>query len=154
MDFITYAQYQAIYGSTELTETAFNLLKYDAQRIMDNATTCVDGFHKLRVAFPEDEFDVEAIKMTCAKIIHYIHLIEEAGKLVSTGNGNHGTKINSVSSGSESISYDNSKSSIEQASQNITAKEQLLFSLVREGLSGTKDKNGVNLLYGGEYVFG
>ena len=70
-----------------------------------------------------------------------------------TSNGLHGKVVSSVSAGNESISYavGSSGSSVDKAITDISERNKLISSVVRECLSGISDANGVNLLYMGVY---
>lgn len=157
--YITFDEYTALYPQIE--ETVFNRLSYDAGRHIDRLTTGIDGVKKLKTAFPTDEDSVQAVKYCTAKIINLLLQIQEAEKSASLGrgytqteNGLQGKVISSVSAGNESISFSTGSaqtSAIDAAVSDLTARDKLIYSTVREYLSGAQDDNGVNLLYMGVY---
>lgn len=157
--YITYEDYTEKYDPIE--EKAFNRLAYDAGRHIDRFTTGVDGVKKLKVAFPVDEDSAEAVKHCAANIINVLFQIYEAEKSASMGrgftqteNGLQGKVVSSVSAGNESISYSTgtaNASSVDAAISDLSARDNLIRSIIREYLSGVQDANGVNLLYMGVY---
>ena len=72
---------------------------------------------------------------------------------IQTENGLQGKVVTSVSAGNESISYSATapKTTVDTAVTDPAAKDRLVFSTIREYLSGVNDSNGVNLLYMGVY---
>lgn len=140
----------------------FDRLRWECSKLVDNATTGVDGYRKLKNAFPIDENDVEAVKRCLCRLIDLRRQIEDAEKSVLAAQSyvqrEDGTviskKITSISSGSESISYANSvgdSSVISAAVNDKSARDALYRSTIAEYLSGVADSNGVNLLYMGVY---
>lgn len=165
----TYAEYDyyvSLYGEESMTENMFKIFSYDACRKIDHITTGVDNVKKLKVAFPTDEDDIEAIKRCTCKIINIMHSIQEAEKRINSSKGYtkredgtlQGKIVSSVTSGNESISYSvNGNSSeatmIDKVLTDRQAQEKLYRDTVLEYLSGTGDANGVNLLYMGPYPY-
>ena len=157
--YITFDQFTTLYDHVD--EKLFNRLAFDAERIIDNHTTGLDGVKKLRVAFPSDEYDAAAVMHCTGNIVNLLHQIHEAEQTLNaargyteTENGLQGKVISQIQSGSESISYSEAKhsnSSIDAAVADKAARDKLIASTIREYLSGTKDANGVNLLYMGRY---
>ena len=157
--YITFDEYTALYPQIE--ETVFNRLSYDACRRIDRLTTGIDGVKKLKTAFPTDEDSAQAVKHCVAKIINLLLQIQEAETSASlergyiqTENGLQGKVISSVSAGNESISFATGSaraSAIDAAVSDLSARDNLIYSTVREYLSGVQDANGVNLLYAGGY---
>ena len=79
-------------------------------------------------------------------------LQREADKKAETeAEGNKTVK--SVSAGNESISYDTGSGLISKVLSDKSAQARLYADTINEYLRGTKDKNGVNLLFGGAYPF-
>lgn len=162
MRYIDYEYFVALYGYETVTEQQFNRLAWDAERAIDNYTTGVDGLRKLRVAFPTDEDDAEAVKRCVCKLVEVMVQIEQAQEQTKNASGfvtrEDGTVVNkvvsSVSSGSESIHYATSNSNMTEIDLAVTdssAKNRLFERIVRECLTGITDANGVNLLFGGPY---
>ena len=164
MAYVNYEYYRSLYAESEIEETVFNRLSYDACRRIDRITTGVDEVKKLKVAFPTDEDDAEAVKRCACKIIDIMINIQEAEKRVNTSKGyttrNDGTLqgkvITSVSSGNESITYSSNGSGttlIDKVLSDKNAQEKLYRDTIVEYLSGVGDANGVNLLYMGPYPY-
>lgn len=158
--YITIEEYNNMH--TAVLETSlFNRLAFEACRVMDIHTTGVDGVKKLKIAFPTDEDDADAVKYCAAKIINLLFQIQEAEAAASVGRGYTETAqglqrkiISRVESGNEAVSYSETKlsnSSIDAAVSDVSARKALLSSTIREYLSGICDANGVNLLYMGKY---
>ena len=163
MAYADYSRYTSIYGEGSISEIDFNRFSYDASRYMDYCTTGVDGVKKLKIAHPTDADDAEAVIRCACALIHDMSEIDAAEKraasvrgLVQREDGTvTGAVVSSVSSGSESISYSVSsgQSAIDAAVASEDEHRKLYFATVRKYLSGVKDANGVNLLYGGAYPY-
>ena len=145
---VSYAEFIEVYGSGALTLTAFNRFEFDAEVILDDWTTGIDGVHKLRVAFPTDPIDVAAIKRCVIELTKASADIDNIIQLSASGDGG---VVASKSSGSESISYRNDTSALLAAAKDAGTREAYIGMIVRRYLSGRSDANGVNLLYGGVY---
>ena len=160
MSYIDYEYFKSLYP--EIPEADFNRLSWEACRKMDVLTTGIDNVKKLKVAFPTDEDDAEAVKRcACAlvDILYQIKQAEETAKSVSgyteTENGLQGKVISSVSAGNESISYAVGKSAtaetwLDKALSDSAELDKKLNGTIREYLSGINDANGVPLLYLGD----
>lgn len=162
MGYITQAEYLGLYPNDINIVTDFKMLEWSARRILDDITTGVDGFCKLKSAFPERCDDVEAVKRSQAMLIHnyYEFLLQDRARENSEamsgsggGNGYASGIIEQVSSGTETIKYavDASASSSTGFLARAKAREEFLRTQADRYLIGTKDKNGVNLLYRGAY---
>lgn len=156
MKYVDYNFFSSVYPG--ITESEFDRIGYEAERVLENATTGIDGVKKLRVAFPTDEDDAEAVKRCVCKLIDAMHQIEEAqaaaGYFIREDGTMTGKTISSVSSGSESVSYSSggaSTSTFAAAAADDSQKAQLLYGIVRSYLGGVTDANGVNLLFMGRY---
>ena len=161
-----YDYYISLYGEEAIQENVFNRFSYDACRKIDHLTTGVDNVKKLKVAFPTDEDDIEAIKRCTCKIINIMSSIQEAEKRINSSKGYtkredgtlQGKIVSSVTSGNESISYSvhgngSEATLIDKVLSDKQAQERLYRDTVQEYLSGTGDANGVNLLYMGPYPY-
>ena len=62
MAYIDYEYYKNLFGEKAIPEQDFNRLVWDSCKKIDNATTGVDNVKKLKIAFPKDEDDAEAVK--------------------------------------------------------------------------------------------
>lgn len=160
--YITFEQFGMLYDPIE--EKLFNRLSFDAERLMDNHTTGVDGIKKLRIAFPTDEYAITAV-MHCAgsivNLLNQIHKAEQAAEIgrgyTETAQGLQRKIISRVESGNEAISYSETKlsnSSIDAAVADKSVRDAIIASTIKEYLSGVTDANGVGLLYMGPYPRG
>lgn len=165
MAYATLAEYAKLYGDETLDEAGFSRLVWEAEQLMDTATTGVDGVRKLRRAFPADEHDAEAVRRCACALVDVLRQIGEAAEsirkaqaLVDNADGTVQSRlVASRSSGSESISYATGSAAraggtaIDAAVSDQTARARLLEDTVRRYLSGVPDANGVNLLFLGRY---
>lgn len=157
MAYVDIDTYKTIYG--DIDETTFNRFLWDASRILDSETSGVDGYRKLKYAFPVDEEDLETVKRCACVLINTMYRVEEAEKeaknsFVEREDGTVvGKVVSSVSSGSESISYSTSSAStvVDKIISGALDAVELYRGTIRRYLSGVPDANGVNLLYGGVY---
>lgn len=160
MSYIALSEYNELYDPID--ERLFNRFSVEASRIMDIHTTGIDNVKKLKIYFPTDEDDAEAVKHCAAKLIYTLNQINqaEATALESRGyeateQGMRGKVISSMSSGSESISYTtggNASATVyDAAAKDKAARDKLLSEIVWEYLSGIPDANGVGLLFMGMY---
>lgn len=145
--YVDYAFYKTLYGTT-VDETVFNRLIWNAEKLVKNAVTGVDGRCKLDFAFPDVAYDAEAVKRCECALVDIMAKIEKA-ETEAEGN----KTVKSVSAGNESISYDTGSGLIGKVLSNKSAQARLYADTINEYLRGTKDKNGVNLLFGGAYPF-
>lgn len=145
--YVDYEFYKTLYGTT-VDETVFNRIIWNAEKLVKNAVTGVDGRCKLDFAFPDVEYDAEAVKRCeCA----LLDIMAKINKAETEAEGNKTVK--SVSAGNESISYDTGSGLIGKVLSDKSAQARLYADTINEYLRGTKDKNGVNLLFGGAYPF-
>ena len=162
--YVNYEYYKSLYGEKAIQETDFNRFLWDAEREIDKATSGVDGVRKLQIAFPTSDYDAEAVKRCICALIEFLKQIEDAernannvGQYTERADGSlQGKVVSSVSAGNESISYAVGKSvdtSIVNAIKNSQNKEMEIYSFITSRLSGIADANGVNLLYGGPYLY-
>lgn len=139
----------------------FEIKASEAYRIMEKHTTGIDGTKKLKIAFPVDEDDANAVKHCWCKVIEILYQLRDAENAAAIGRGYtetaHGLQrkiISRVESGNEAVSYSETKLSdslIDAAVSNLSTRTALMSHVIREHLSGVCDANGVNLLYMGEY---
>ena len=145
--YVDYAFYKTLYGTT-VDEKVFNRLIWNAEKLVKNAVTGVDGRCKLDFAFPDVAYDAEAVKRCECALVNIMAKIEKA-ETEAEGN----KTVKSVSAGNESISYDTGSGLIGKVLSNKSAQARLYADTINEYLRCTKDKNGVNLLFGGAYPF-
>lgn len=145
--YVDYEFYKTLYGTT-VDETAFNRLIWNAEKLVKNDVTGVDGRCKLDFAFPDVAYDAEAVKRCECALVNIMAKIEKA-EIEAEGN----KTVKSVSAGNESISYDTGSGLIGKVLSDKSAQARLYADTINEYLRGTKDKNGVNLLFGGAYPF-
>ncbi len=139
--------------------STFDRLAFEANKLMDKYTTGVDGVRKLRDFFPED--DADDVKYTASKLVNTLYQLHEIEQIASetrgytkTENGLQRKVISRLEAGNESISYMEAQAStteIDKAANDGSKREALLARIIRDGLSGVTDRNGVNLLYMGVY---
>lgn len=156
--YITYSEYTQLHGAVD--NIGFSRLAFNACRYLDRLTTGVDGVKKLKVAFPVDEDSAAAVKHCAADIVNILLQIQEAEQSASAGrgyeateNGVRGKVVSSVTAGNESISYSagGQSTALDAAISDPAARDKLIYSTIRQYLSGVQDANGVNLLYMGVY---
>lgn len=145
--YVDYEFYKNLYGTT-VDETVFNRLIWNAEKLVKNAVTGVDGRCKLDFAFPDVAYDAEAVKRCECALVDIMAKIDKA-ETEAEGN----KTVKSVSAGNESISYETGSGLIGKVLSDKSAQARLYADTINEYLRGTKDKNGVNLLFGGAYPF-
>lgn len=161
MSYIALSEYNELYDP--INERLFNRFSVEASRIMDIHTTGIDNVKKLKIYFPTDEDDAEAVKHCAAKLIYTLNQINQAEVTAlesrgyeSTDHGMRGKVISSISAGNESISYatngNSSATAYDAAAKDRTVRDKLLAEIVRDYLRGVSDANGVGLLYMGVYT--
>lgn len=164
MAYVDYEYYKSLYGEEAIPEAYFNRLLRDAEREVDKATSGVDGVKKLRVAFPTDEYNADAVKYCVCSLIDFLKQIEDAernansvGQYTERADGSlQGKVVSSVSAGNESISYAVGKSTdtaISNAIKDLQSRDMAVYQFIASKLSGVSDANGVNLLFGGRYPY-
>ena len=164
MAYVDFVYYKTLYGEKAVTEADFNRLSWDAEREIDKATSGVDSVRKLKVAFPTNEEDAEAVKRCVCALVDFLNQMETAernansvGQYTERADGSlQGKVVSSVSAGNESISYAVGKSAdtaISNAIKDLQSKEVAIHQLIASRLSGVSDANGVNLLFGGKYPY-
>ena len=164
MAYIDYEYYKTLYGEKALAEADFNRLLWDAEREIDKATSGVDGVRKLKVAFPENDYDAEAVKRCVVELVNFLYKLEEAennansvGQYTERADGSlQGKVVSSVSAGNESISYaigNNADTAISTAIRDLQSRDKVVYSFIASRLAGIPDANGINLLYMGPYLY-
>ena len=160
MAYATYEDYTGLYGAGRLDEAGFARLLWEAERVMDQATTGVDGVVKLRAAMPREEQAAQAVRRCACALTELLARLEQAAESVSLGREHtenaDGTLqprlVAARSSGSESVTYAvGSASAVDAAVGDPAAWRQLTDDTVRRYLAGVPDANGVNLLFMGPY---
>ena len=101
------------------------------------------------------------MKFTAAQLVNTLYQIYEAEQAanmsrgyIETENGLQRKIISRVEAGNEAISYmegQGNTTAIDTAAKDTAAKRKMLFNIIRDGLTGVEDANGVNLLYMGVY---
>ena len=160
--YATAEKFAALYPSAP--SDAYTRFAWDAQRYIDNATMTVDGVKKLQYAFPTDEDDAEAVQRCMCAVINALSEVDAArtavnaaGGYIATDSGYRSANVKSVSAGGESITYGSdsaTESDIARAARSNGELKSYVLSIIEGFLRGTKDDNGVNLLYGGRYPLG
>ena len=157
--YITFDDNTKLYDPVE--EKVFNRLAFDACRYVDIHTTGIDNVKKLRLYFPTDEDDAQAVKNCVAKLVNFLAQVQEAETAIAMGRGYTETEnglqrkiVSRVEAGNEAISYMESNagsSVIDKAAADKSIKDKLVSDIIRDCLSGVTDANGINLLYMGAY---
>ena len=160
MEILTYPEYRS-FGGADIDSVTFARLSWLARKKLKYYTTGVDGYSKLKHAFPVDPDDAESVKRCMCEVVSLLNQIEAAEQLADavrgyteTENGLQRKVISRVESGNEAISYmegSGISSAIDAAVSDTFAREKLLRDTIREYLSGVSDANGVNLLFMGRY---
>ena len=164
MAYVDYEYYKSLYGEKAITETDFNRLLWDAEKEINKATSGVDNVRKLKVAFPVNEEDAEAVKRCVCSLVEFLKQIEDAernansvGQYTERADGSlQGKVVSSVSAGNESISYAVGKSvdtAISNAIKDLQSQDMAVYQFIASRLSGVFDANGVSLLFGGRYPY-
>ena len=164
MAYVDYEYYKTLYGEKALAEADFNRLRWDAEREIDKATSGVDGVRKLKISFPVNEEDAEAVKRCVCALVEFLNQVEIAernanslGQYAERADGSlQGKVVSSVSAGNESISYAVGKSAdtaISNAIKDLQSRDMAVYQFITSRLSGVSDANGVNLLFGGRYLY-
>ena len=165
MSYIDYEFYTSLYDENAIPKEVFERLSWDACRRMDMLTTGIDNVKKLKMAFPTDEDDAEAVKRCACALVDILYQIKQAEETArsasgytETENGLQGKVISSVSAGNESISYAVGKSAtaetwLDKALSDSAELDKKISGTIRDYLSGISDANGVNLLFMGEYPY-
>lgn len=158
-----YDFYVSLYGDS-LNETDFRRLSFDASRLMDRHTSGIDGYKKLKYAFPTDADDAEAVMRCMCELVKLSADIEEEEKRIRLASETvvredgtvTGRVVSSVSSGAESVSYSTGtggETAVSAAVSDPESRRRLFTETVRKYLGGVKDAAGINLLYMGEYPY-
>lgn len=164
MAYVDYEYYKSLYGEKAISKADFNRLLWDAEREVDKATSGVDNVRKLKVAFPTNEEDAEAVKRCVCALVEFLNQVEIAernansvGQYTERADGSlQGKVVSSVSAGNESISYAVGKSAdtaVSNALKDVQSRDRVVYQLIASRLSGISDSNGVNLLFGGRYPY-
>lgn len=148
--------YQTEYGG-KVIESADDFTHFirKAERRIDVITG-----RKLQFAFPTKEKDKEAVQNCLCELADFLYQLDSYQRaamdsvgVVTQADGTvTGKIITSISSGSESIGYSakgSADTSIMEAAKDKKVADAMISSMVRDGLSGVPDANGVNLLYAG-----
>lgn len=140
-----WAGYAALYPDGP-GEDGFERLAWEAERLMERATTGADGVCKLTAAPPTVPAAVQAAERCRAALVHLLWQMERTEGLTERGDGSvAGRVVTAVTAGSESVTY--------AAPETLSDQERQarIDRTVERYLAGTPDGNGVNLLYMGKY---
>lgn len=148
MAFVEYDYFVSLYGADAVDSASFNRILWNAEKLVKEATTGFDGICKLDVAFPTLDNDIEAVKRCVCEVVNTMNQLERAER-----NASDGKVIASMSAGNESISYAVGAGLIGSVLSDRKAQTKLLNDTIDSYLRGTKDNNGVNLLYRGAYPY-
>lgn len=151
-----YNYYRTEYGG-KMSAGDFKQFDRKAERRIDSITS-----DKLQFAFPVNERDVEVVKDCVCELADLLWQIdsynnvamESIGTVAQEDGTVKGKVITSISSGSESIGYSaggSANTAIMEAAKDKKVADTMIYGMVRDGLSGVPDANGVSLLYAGAY---
>lgn len=149
-----YEYYQTEYGG-KMSADDYKRFERRAERRIDGITG-----NKLQFAFPTNERDVEAVKDCVCELADFLYQIdsyntaamESMGTVAQADGTVKGKVITSISSGSESIGYSaagSASTATMEAAKDKKVADTMVYGIVRDGLGGVPDSNGVNLLYAG-----
>ena len=148
--------YQTKYGG-KVIESAADFPHFG--RKAEHRIDAITG-RKLQFAFPKKKKDREAVKDCFCELTEFLYQLDtyqrvamdSAGVVTQADGTVTGKVITSISSGSESIGYSTKGSadtSLMEAAKDKKVADAMINSMVRDGLGGVPDANGVNLLYAG-----
>lgn len=151
-----YSYYQTEYGG-KMSADDYKRFGRRAERRIDGITN-----DKLQFAFPTDEKSSEVVKDCVCELADFLYQIdnynaasmESMGTVAQADGTVKGKVITSISSGSESIGYSaagSASTAIMEAAKDKKVADTMIYGIVRDGLGGVPDANGVNLLYAGAY---
>ena len=149
-----YEYYQTEYGG-KMSADEYKRFGRRAERRIDGITG-----NKLQFAFPTNGRDVEAVKDCVCELADFLYHIdsynnaamESMGTVAQADGTVKGKVITSISSGSESVGYSVSGSASTatmEAAKDKKVADAMVYGMVRDGLGGVSDSNGINLLYAG-----
>lgn len=152
-----FTYYQTEYsGKVIKSMDDYNHFARKATRRMDTITT-----GKLQSAFPTDGRAIEAVKDCECELTEFLYQLEayqntamDSMGVVTQADGTvKGKVVTSVSSGSESIGYSvggsSVRTSVMEAAKDKKVADIMIYDIVKSGLGGVADSNGVYLLYAG-----
>lgn len=157
-----FTYYQTEYGGNVL-KSADDFKRYErkAERRIDAITG-----GKLQFAFPSKQRDIEAVKDCVCELAEFLYqldayqtaALESVGTVAQADGTVKGKVITSISSGSESIGFSaggSANTAISEAAKDKKVADTMIYGIVKDGLGGIPDYNGVNLLYAGiPYPYG
>lgn len=144
--------YQTEYGG-KMSADEYKRFGRRAERRIDGITG-----NKLQFAFPTDSRAVEAVKDCVCELADFLYQIdiynnaamESMGTVAQADGTVKGKVITSISSGSESIGYSaagSASTATMEAAKDKKLADTMIYGIVRDGLGGVLDANGINLLY-------
>lgn len=148
MAFVDYEYFKNLYGADAIDSALFNRLEWNAEKMVCNAVTGVDGICKLKVAFPTIEDDIESVKRCICNVAFLMAKIEKANY-----ESENGKVVSSITAGNESISYSVNGGLIGAVLSDKKAQNKLFMDTINNDLQNVKDNNGVRLLYLGIYPY-
>lgn len=148
MAFVDYEFYKNLYGTSAVASSDFGRIAWMAEKAACDATTGVDGICKLTEAFPENERDAEAVKRCICALVDLMAQVEKANADAAGGK-----VVASMHAGNESVTYAVNGGTVGAVLSSKASQDLLYRQTVDSYLRGTKDKNGVNMLFKGVYPF-
>lgn len=152
-----YTYYSTEYGG-KMSADDFKRFGRRAERRIDGITG-----NKLQFAYPTETRSIEAVKDCVCELADFLYQIysynaaamESMGTVAQADGTVKGKVITSISSGSESIGYSaagSASTATMEAAKDKKVADTMIYGMVRDGLGGIPDANGVNLLYAGAYL--
>lgn len=150
--------YKTEYGGAVLESAdVFKPYERKAERRVDAVTA-----GKLTFAFPTEERQAQAVKDCICELTEFLYQVDTYRREAMSGMGTvkledgtvQGKVLTSVSSGSESRSYSATNSVatiVTDAARDMKVFDTAVYAIMKNGLSGISDANGVLLLYAGKY---
>lgn len=152
-----FTYYQTEYGGRVIKSMEdYNHFARKAARRMDTITT-----GKLQSAFPTDGKVIEAVRDCECELAEFLYQLvacqdaamDSMGVVEQADGTVKGKVITSVSSGSESIGYSvggsTARTSVMEAAKDKKVADIMIYDMLRNGLGGMADSNGISLLYAG-----
>lgn len=146
------------------TEYGGKMSADDFKRFSRRAERRIDGItgNKLQFAYPTEARGVEAVKDCVCELADFLYQIdaynasamESMGTVTDADGTVRGKVATSVTSGTESRSYSaagSASTATMEAAKDKKVADTMIYGIVRDGLGGVPDANGVNLLYAGVY---
>lgn len=161
MNWLSLEEYKDLFG--EIEEKDWKRYSVKAELFLISRTTTIDGVMKLKEYFPVEHVDVLSVKLAVGELVNAYRMIDQFTKnqeamsgVITSEEGVRPKQIESLTAGSETIKFSNDQSGhwVSEVSKSKEAQLAYLDWIVLGNLEGARDRNGVNLLYLGQYPRG